>query len=105
MISTENYKGIKLDMQAVDMTLTPQTKEVIHEAVDKMSRHAHDIRFVDVYMKNEPHAVNAKSVHIRVGLPNGDAFAEDAGAHFDPLIRSVADKLIRQLDHKKTKHS
>ncbi|PZF74317.1 HPF/RaiA family ribosome-associated protein [Taibaiella soli] len=105
MVYTENYNGVKLDVQAVDIDISENTKEVIHEAIDKMSRHTRDINFVDVYMKDEPHPVNSKTVRIRVGVPGEDAFADDAGEHFDPLIRSVTEKLIKQLEQKKAKQN
>jgi ribosomal subunit interface protein len=97
---TENYKGIKLDIQAVDTHIPDGVQETIREAIDKIGKHAPEINFFDVYLKNENHATDNKNVRIRVGVPGPDVFAEENGEHWETAIRAVTHKLIRQLDKK-----
>ncbi len=95
---TENYRGIKLDIQAVDINLDDSVQETIRTMVDKLERHAGTINFADVYLKKE-NASNGtdKFVRVRLGIPGPDAFAEDTGEHWEPTLRSVTGKLEKQL--------
>lgn len=95
---TENYRGIKLDVQGVDLTLKDSVQQTIREVVDKLERFTDHINFADVYLKieNSNNGLN-KYVSMRLGVPGPDAFADDRGEHFEPTLRSVADKLEKQL--------
>jgi putative sigma-54 modulation protein len=95
---TENYRGIKLDIQGVDLSLTDSVHQAIREAVDKLERFTDHINFADVYLKieNSNNGIN-KYVSMRLGVPGPDAFADDRGEYFEPTIKSVADKLQKQL--------
>lgn len=97
---TEHYKGIKLDIQAVDFHLPESAQLVIRESIDKVGKHASEINFFDVYLKEENHPTEGKNVRIRVGVPGPDVFAEENGEHWESAIRAVTQKLIRQLDKK-----
>ncbi len=94
----ENYRGIKLDIQSVDISIGKSVHETIRTVVDKLERHAGKINFTDVYLKKENTANGVdKFVRIRLGIPGPDAFAEDTGEHWETTIRNVADKIERQL--------
>jgi putative sigma-54 modulation protein len=95
---TENYRGIKLDVQGVDLTLKDSVQETIREVVDKLEKFTDHINFADVYLKieNSNNGMN-KYVSMRLGVPGPDAFADDRGEHFEPTLRSVASKLEKQL--------
>ncbi len=95
---TENYEGIKLDVQAVDIQITDGVQQGIRDVIDKIKHHAHKINFVDVYLKVEDHAIDKKSVRMRIGVPGPDVFAEDKGDNWAPMFKSVTDKLSRQLE-------
>lgn len=95
---TENYRGIKLDVQAVDLNLNESVQQTIRDVVDKLEKFTDHINFADVYLKieNANNGVN-KYVSMRLGVPGPDAFADDRGEHFEPTLRSVASKLEKQL--------
>ena len=98
---TENYQGIKVDVQAVDINIHDDVQQEVRNAIDKLQRHATKINWVDVYFNveaNQP--TNNKSVSIRVGIPGPDVFASDTGEHWLPLLKSVEEKLRRQLQKK-----
>lgn len=98
---TENYKGIKIDVQAVNIEISETEQEEIRSSIDKLSRFAHNINAVDVYFKTEGSGGTAQSVvGMRVGIPGPDVFAEEKGAHWVPLLKEVVDKLVRQLKKK-----
>ncbi|MER2997679.1 ribosome hibernation-promoting factor, HPF/YfiA family [Pontibacter populi] len=98
---TENFEGIKLDIQAVGVELSDVIHENIREKISKLKRHGSKIDSVDVYFKEEAnHATNAKSVRMRVGVPGNDVFAQDEGDNWYQLLDSVEEKLKRQLGKK-----
>ncbi|SHM64310.1 putative sigma-54 modulation protein [Cyclobacterium lianum] len=95
---TENYKGIKIDVQSVHLDINESTQQEIRSAIDKLSKFTHDINAVDVYFKTEGSGGTAVSVvGMRVGIPGPDVFAEEKGEHWIPLLKDVTDKLVRQL--------
>lgn len=95
---TENYKGIKIDVQTHHVEVSDSVQEEIRNSIDKISNHAHDINSVDVYFKMEGSGSNAVSiVGMRVAIPGPDTFAEDKGENWAPLLKSVTDKIIAQL--------
>jgi putative sigma-54 modulation protein len=94
----ENYKGIKIDVQTHHVEISDTVQEEIRNSIDKISRHAHDINFVDVYFKSEGSGSTEVSiVGMRVAIPGPDTFAEDKGENWIPLLKSVTDKIISQL--------
>lgn len=98
---TENYKGIKIDVQAVDITIQDELQQEIRNTIDKLSSHISKINWVDAYFKIERNnSSNTKSFSMRVGIPGPDVFASDTGENWMPLIKSVQDKLRRQLEKK-----
>ncbi len=100
---TENYKGIKLDIQAVDISIDESVQSTIRKTMDKLLKHTASINFADVYLKEESNSSPAnKFVSLRVGIPGPDVFAEDHGTHFEPIIRSVTEKLVKQLEKSKS---
>ena len=46
---TENYKGIKLDVQSVNLDISDSDQAEIRSAIDKISRFANVVNAVDVY--------------------------------------------------------
>lgn len=98
---TENYQGIKIDVQAVDITIPDDVQQEVRNTIDKLQRHATKINWVDVYFTIESNrTTNIRSVSMRVGIPGPDVFASDTGDHWIPLLKSVEEKLRRQLDKK-----
>ena len=99
---TENYKGIKLDVQAIDISIDESVQAIIRTSLDKLLKHVNVINFADFYLKEESTTASEnKYVSIRIGIPGPDAFADDRGAHFESTIREVTGKLVRQLEKAK----
>ncbi len=101
MSYTENFQGIKLDVQAVNVPTGVSIQHRIQELLTRMQKHYAGITHADIYLEDKPEkSVQAKSVRIRLGIPGKDAFASDTGDSFMALLSSVEDKLLRQLDKK-----
>ncbi len=99
---TENFEGIKIDVQAVDFDLDPELQESIRNMITRLKRHVSDVNFVDVYFKKETaHANDFRTVSVRFGIPGNDAFATDSGNDWKGLLKGVEEKLRRQLERKK----
>lgn len=96
---TESYKGIKLDVQAVDITISDDLQQSIRDTIDRLQRHISDVNFVDVYFtyKSEKSTDN-RTVSMRFGIPGNDAFASDSGDNWMELLKNVEEKLRRQLE-------
>jgi putative sigma-54 modulation protein len=95
---TENYRGIKLDIQSIDVNLSKSVHESIRGMIDKLERHAGTINFADVYLKKEENAnTRDKYVKVRLGIPGPDAFAEETGDYWETTLKGVTEKLEKQL--------
>jgi putative sigma-54 modulation protein len=82
----------------MDLQLGKSVHESIRNMIDRLENHAGTINFADVYLKTEANAnVNDKFVKVRLGVPGPDAFAEDTGEYWETTIKSVTDKLEKQL--------
>ena len=96
---TENFEGIKIDVQAVDISISDSVQQTVRDAITKLKRHAKKIDSVDVYFKEEANqSTDSKRVGMRVGIPGTDVFAEDSGENWYELLKNVEEKLKRQLE-------
>ena len=99
---TENFEGIKLDVQAVDITIADELQQSIRDTIGRLKRHISDVNFVDVYLTDKSgKSTNPKTVGMRFGIPGNDAFASDSGDNWMALLKSVEEKLRRQLEKAK----
>ena len=98
---TENYKGIKIDVQSPNVDISDAVQEEVRASIDKLSKFTHDINAADFYFKTSGTSNTAtSSVGIRLGIPGPDVFAEENGENWITLLKSVVDKLTRQLEKK-----
>ncbi|MFD2033248.1 HPF/RaiA family ribosome-associated protein [Belliella marina] len=95
---TENYKGVKIDVQSPNLDVSPEVQEEIRASINKLSRFTHDINALDVYFKSEGQGGTATTtIGMRVGIPGPDVFAEEKGENWIGMLKSVTDKNIRQI--------
>lgn len=98
---TENYKGIKIDVQSPNTDISDAVQQEIRAAIDKLSRFTTNINAADFYFRNDGTGPSANnSLGVRLGIPGPDVFADDQGDNWISLIKSVVDKLIVQLQKK-----
>ncbi len=96
---TENFEGIKLDVQAGDITISDVVQQEIRDVVGRLKRHVSEVNFVDVYFTDKSaKTTDARKVGIRFGIPGNDAYASDSGDNWMELLKSVEEKLRRQLE-------
>ena len=53
MIYTEQFEGIKLDNQTVDLTINDKIKQHIREMIKRLQRYISEINWVDIHFKKE----------------------------------------------------
>jgi len=95
---TENFEGIKLDVQAVDITIDDDLQQAIRDMILRLRRHISEVNWVDVYFRKEgAQSTDPKTLSVRFGIPGNDAFASDTGDSWMALMSSVEEKLRRQL--------
>lgn len=98
MNHTEHFKGIKLDIQASNVTLEDGIHERIRGMLSRLGRIFSEISYADVHFENKNgKSTNQKSVSVRLGIPGNDAFASDEGENYYAILSSVEDKLRSQL--------
>ncbi|HNP17156.1 MAG TPA: HPF/RaiA family ribosome-associated protein [Fulvivirga sp.] len=98
---TENFEDIKLDVQAVDITINEEIQKEIRNIIKRLKRHISDVNFMDVYFTDKSgKATNPRKVGIRLGVPGNDAYASDTGDNWMELLKNVEEKLRRQLKKK-----
>lgn len=96
---TEDFEGIKIDVQAGDITISDDLQQEIRGIVGRLKRHVSEVNFVDVYFTDKSEkSTDAKNVGIRFGIPGSDAYASDSGDNWMELLKSVEEKLRRQLN-------
>lgn len=96
---TENFEGIKLDVQAVDITIDDKLQQSIRDMIQRLRRHISDVNFVDVYFTDKSgKSTDPKSIGVRFGVPGNDAYASDSGDNWMALLKNVEEKLRRQLE-------
>lgn len=95
---TENYDGIKIDVQAVDITIGNEVQQGIRDMLVRLRRHISEVNWVDAYFKEESkQSTHPRTLRVRMGIPGIDAFASDSGNNWMALMKSVEEKLRRQL--------
>lgn len=96
---TENLTGIKINVQAVDITNADTVKELIRKSMERLTRFYNKIEWADVYLEDKKDKkTNQKQVSIRLGIPGNDPFASEYGDDFNTLLAEVESKLQRQLE-------
>lgn len=95
----ENITGIKINVEAVDITIGEDVKETIRKSISRLSRYYDKIEWADVYLEDKKDkATNQKQVSIRLGIPGNDPFASEYGDDFHSLLTNVESKLRSQLE-------
>ncbi|MGY6742203.1 MAG: HPF/RaiA family ribosome-associated protein [Cecembia sp.] len=96
---TENYRGIKIDVQAPQVDVPSGLQEQIRKSIDKLLRFTPVINAVDIYLNISGQGKTAERIlGMRVGIPGPDVFSEEkAKDRWNTMLRSVVDKNIRQL--------
>lgn len=100
---TENYKGIKIDVQAVNIDISAAVQEEIRASIDKLLRFTANIVAVDIYFKTEgQNHTLTQILGVRLGIPGPDAFAETRGGdNWISMMKETVEKLIRQVQKNK----
>lgn len=96
---TENKTGIKINIQAVDITIDDDVMESVNKCISNLSRFYDKIEWADVYFEDKKEKkTEQKQVSIRLGIPGNDPFASEYGDNFHALLTNVEDKLKKQLE-------
>lgn len=95
---TEDLTGIKINVQAVDITIGEDVKDSIRKSITRLRRYFDNIEWADIYLEDKKEkSTEQKQVSIRLGIPGNDPFASEYGDNFHALLASVEEKLRRQL--------
>ena len=95
---TEDLTGIKINVQAVDITIGEDVKDSIRKSITRLRRYFDNIEWADIYLEDKTEkSTEQKQVSIRLGIPGNDPFASEYGDNFHALLASVEEKLRRQL--------
>jgi putative sigma-54 modulation protein len=96
---TDNITGIKINIEAVDITINEDIKNMIGKSISRLSRFYDKIEWADVYLEDKKEkSTQQKQVSIRLGIPGNDPFASEYGDNFHTLLTDVENKLQRQLE-------
>lgn len=102
MNKTKMPKGIAIDIQAVDMTLTENLQRRIFEMLEKFQRYFSRINWADFYIRQLPKRSAApRSIKVRLGIAGQDIVVADKGRSWKSLMGRVEEKIIRQLRRRK----
>ena len=95
---TEDLTGIKINVQAVDITIGEDVKDAIRKSITRLRRYFDHIEWADIYLEDKTEkSTEQKQVSIRLGIPGNDPFASEYGDNIHALLPAVEEKLRRQL--------
>ncbi len=98
---TENITGIKINVQAADINIGDDLRDTLRKIITRLSRFNDQIEWVDIYFEDKKEkSTQQKQVSIRLGIPGNDPFASEYGDNFHALLKSVEDKLQKQLERR-----
>lgn len=96
---TENLTGIKINIEAVDISIGDDVKDTIQKVINRLSRFYDKIEWADIYLEDKKEkSTEQKQVSIRLGIPGNDPFASEYGDNFHELLTNVEAKLQKQLE-------
>lgn len=96
---TENITEIKMNVEAVDITIGEDVRDSIRKSITRLSRYYDRIEWADIYLEDKKEkSTLQKQVSIRLGIPGNDVFASEYGDNFHALLSEVEDKLKKQLE-------
>lgn len=96
---TENFEGIKLDVQAVDFDVAESVQERIRKMLSRLNRYFSGITHADIYLEDKAEkSTQQKKLSVRLGIAGNDPFASEYGDDFLALLADVEEKLRRQLE-------
>jgi putative sigma-54 modulation protein len=102
MIYTEQFEGIKLDIQTVDLSINDKIQQRVRGMIKRLQRYVSEINWVDMHFRKESaHATDKRMISVRLGIPGNDVFASESGIHWLTLLKKVEEKLRRQLRKRK----
>lgn len=95
----DNVTGVKINVEAVDITIGDDVKDSIRKSIENLSKKYDVIEWADVYLEDKKEkSTLQKQVSIRLGIPGNDPFASEYGDNFQALLTSVENKLDKQLE-------
>jgi putative sigma-54 modulation protein len=96
---TENFEGIKMDVQAVGVNIGNTLQLRVRKMIARLRRHISEVNWVDVHFKREGgNPTGNRILSIRLGIPGNDVFASGSGDSWMVLLKNVEEKLRRQLE-------
>lgn len=98
---TDTISGIKIIIEAVDITIGEDITDTVHKCIARLSRFYDKIEWADIYLEDKKEkSTKQKQVSIRLGIPGKDPFASEYGDDFHALLTEVEDKLRKQLERR-----
>lgn len=95
---TENFEGIKLDVQAVDFTPEKQVEERIRKMISHLKRFSSEIVYITIHLEDKgSKSTEQKSAKVILGVPGPDIIASEKGDNFMAMLANIEEKLSRQL--------
>lgn len=102
MSYTSDFKGIKLDVQAVGFKPDTNMQERIEKMLERINKFADKIVYATFHLESKEAKTNEpKSLKVVLGIPGPDLIASDSGDNFMVLFKNVEEKLIRQIKDRK----
>ena len=99
---TENFEGIKMDIQATDISISDDLQRSMRKMIVRLRRHFSELNWVNFYFrKNSEYSTANRRVSVRLGIQGNDAFASDSGNNWKALLKNVEGKLLRQREKNK----
>jgi ribosome-associated translation inhibitor RaiA len=94
----EKIESIKMDVQAPNITLSNRLQQRIRNMMARLQRYVSQVNWADVYLtERSAKSTDPRMVRVRLGIPGPDVFATGTGRHWPVLLKTVEEKLRRQL--------
>lgn len=98
MNHNKKLESIKMDVQAPGITLSSRLQQRIHNMMMRLQRFVPQVIWADVYLTEQnASSTEPRMVRVRLGIPGPNVFATGRGRNWPTLLKSVEEKLRRQL--------
>lgn len=102
MNHTQNYEGVKIDIQTIGIAMNEHLEQQLQKTIKKLKRFLPEVNWIDVYFKrSNKHSTDPRRISMRFGIPGPDVIASDEGYSWKTMLKNIERKLLRQLKKRK----
>jgi putative sigma-54 modulation protein len=94
----EDVEGIRMDIRAMDISISDNLQHRLRKMIVRLRRRFCDLTWVDIHFKKKSgYSTDNRTISVRLGITDNEVIAADSGDNWIALLKCVEEKLSRQL--------